>query len=331
MSLLDRFVKSFSTIGGVVNDLSKSGFLGSIRSGISNWWKGFTGSGVTQRDVELNQLSMQNVEDEASRQVEGYKKAGINPALMMSGGASTAPQASSSGVSGNMSELLQVLLIPAQLKMMKAQSQQYKDVGEAALINARAADKNADTNVGNLRVNERNASVNERNSEIAEMRQQIDAFLARSQVKVNDATIDKMAADSAQIRVVTDQLPERLELAKKDTDAKVRSSVAALNSSIASIRQAAIAEKLSDSEIALRESVAALNWSIKEGRDISNQFLSEKERSEIDDLLKHKEYLESSARNLDRNAKVQWTETIAGYLGAGARVLSGAGALLGAF
>lgn len=93
-----------------------------IGSGLSNWWKGFTGSGLTQRDIDLNAMNMQNVEDQASAQVAGYKKAGINTALMMSGGSNTAPSASSSGASGNMSELLQALMIPAQLRMLKAQT-----------------------------------------------------------------------------------------------------------------------------------------------------------------------------------------------------------------
>lgn len=99
-----------------------AGGLDGFLSGVSNWWKGFTGSGLTQRDIDLNNLSMQNVRDQASAQVEGYKNAGVNSALMFSGGASSAPQASSSGNVGNMSELLQLATLPYQLKMMKAQT-----------------------------------------------------------------------------------------------------------------------------------------------------------------------------------------------------------------
>lgn len=126
MGLLDKFVKQFANIGNVFNDISKSGFLGAIRSGISNWWKGFTGSGATDRDKEINAMNMQNVREQASAEVEGYTKAGINPALMFGSGTSTAPQASSSGVSGNMSELLQALMIPAQLRQMNAQTDYIK-------------------------------------------------------------------------------------------------------------------------------------------------------------------------------------------------------------
>lgn len=101
-------------------------FASSFADGLSNWWKGFTGSGLTARDVALNQMNMQNVEDQASAEVAGYKKAGVNSALMYSGGSNTAPSASSTGQTGNMSELLQALMIPAQLRMMKAQTENVR-------------------------------------------------------------------------------------------------------------------------------------------------------------------------------------------------------------
>lgn len=101
-------------------------FASSFANGISNWWKGFTGSGLTQRDIALNAMNMQNVEDQASREVAGYQKAGVNPALMFSGGSNTAPQASATGSVGNMSELLQAIMIPAQLRMLKAQTENVR-------------------------------------------------------------------------------------------------------------------------------------------------------------------------------------------------------------
>lgn len=331
MSLLNKFIKQIVDVAGVFNSASKSGFLGSIRDGISNWWKGFTGSGVTQRDIELNQMSMQNVEDQASAEVAGYKKAGVNPALMFSGGANTAPQASSSGVSGNMSELLQALMIPMQMKLMGAQASQLKDTGKAALINAYAADKNAETNEGNLRVNEGNLDVNKMNAETNRMRASFEKLLAESNIEVNRERLGEISANAAQIRLMTDQLPQRLDLMKQEADAKTRSALAALNSSLAAIRQAAVSEKLSDSEIALREARTAVEWAVHEGQGIINSHLDDKTLAEIKTLNEQGKNFDANARNLDRNAKVQWTETIAGYLGAGARVMSGAGALLGAF
>lgn len=123
---LRRFVKNyggqdFSDGQMTFSDTGETGFDKFI-SGIDNLWKGITGSGVTQRDVEMNQLNMQNVEDTAAAQVAGYKKAGVNPALMYSGGASnSAPTASSSPTTGSMSELMQAIMMPMQMKMMSAQ------------------------------------------------------------------------------------------------------------------------------------------------------------------------------------------------------------------
>lgn len=101
---------------------AKSGWQ-SFVDGLSNWWKGFTGSGLTQRDLDLNAMNMQNVEDTANAQVSGYLKAGVNPALMYGNGASnSAPQSSALGTSGSMSELMQALLLPQQMRMLSAQT-----------------------------------------------------------------------------------------------------------------------------------------------------------------------------------------------------------------
>lgn len=122
---IPKIIKSAFGILGQKDVNGESGFsrfANSITDGVSNWWKGFTGSGLTARDVALNQMNMQNVEDTASAQVEGYRKAGINTALMYGNGASnSAPQTSATPTSGSMSELMQAITLPMQLKMMKAQ------------------------------------------------------------------------------------------------------------------------------------------------------------------------------------------------------------------
>ena len=102
--------------------------------GLDNWWKGFTGSGLTKRDILLNEMNMQNVEDNPSRQVAGYNKAGVNPALMYGNGASnSAPQSSATGGSGSLSDLMQVLLLPKQMKMMDAQTRNIEANSEKTL------------------------------------------------------------------------------------------------------------------------------------------------------------------------------------------------------
>lgn len=91
---------------------------------IDNFVKGVTHSGVTAQQVGLNEMQMQNQEDIYQRQVSGMQKAGLNPALMYNSGASSAPSAPSATnmASASMSDLMQAFLIPAQLKMMKAQT-----------------------------------------------------------------------------------------------------------------------------------------------------------------------------------------------------------------
>lgn len=329
--MFGRFIKTLLGKADIFTQTAdNTKFLGDIVSGIRNWWKGFTGSGATDRDIELNQMSMQNVEDQAAAEVAGYKKAGVNPALMFSGGANTAPSSSSSGNVGNMSELLQALMIPMQMRLMSAQVGKTKAEGKAALINAEANRSNAATNKENLDINWGNLDVNRMNAETNKMRASFEKLLAESNVEVNKQRINEISANAAQIRVLTEQLPERLDIAKQEADAKTQSAMASLNSSLAAVRQAAVAEKLSDSEIALREAMAAVQWAAKDGQDIINKHLDEKTIAEIKTLNEQGKNFDASARNLDRNAKVQWTETIAGYLGAGARVMSGAGALLGA-
>lgn len=102
--------------------------------GLDNWWKGFTGSGLTKRDILLNEMNMQNVEDTAARQVAGYNNAGVNPALMYgSGGQQSAPQSSATGGSGSLSDLMQVLLLPKQMKMMDAQTKNIEASSEKTL------------------------------------------------------------------------------------------------------------------------------------------------------------------------------------------------------
>lgn len=297
---------------------------------VENFLKGQTGSGLTNADIQANEIQMQNQEDIYGRQVAGMQKAGLNPALMFQSGASSAPSVSPSQNIGNMSELLQALMIPLQMKLMNAEVDKTKADAKAALMNAGANVKNAETNEGNLDVNRGNLDVNKMNAETNKMRASFEKLLAESNVEVNKERLGEISANAAQIRLFTEQMPERLELAKQEADAKTTSALASLNSSLAAIRQAAVAEKLSDSEIALREAMTAVQWANKEGQDIINSHLDEKTIQEIDTLAEQAKNFDASARNLDRNAKVQWTETIAGYLGAGARIMSGAGAIMGA-
>ena len=118
--MLRRFVKQY-TGQDTTADPTIFSSENQFTSGLQNLWKGFTGSGATQRDIEMNAMNMQNVEDTASAQVRGFDKAGVNAAMMYGNGASnSAPQTSASQV-GSMSELMQMITLPMQMRMMGAQ------------------------------------------------------------------------------------------------------------------------------------------------------------------------------------------------------------------
>lgn len=87
----------------------------------------YTDAGVSQRDVELNEMSMQNVEDNYQRQVTGMQKAGLNPAMMYSGGSSSAPSASSASTGADFASLVNLALLPAQIENMKANTAKTRE------------------------------------------------------------------------------------------------------------------------------------------------------------------------------------------------------------
>lgn len=88
---------------------------------LSNFMKATTQSGVTQQQVELNDMQMQNVADQYGKEVEGMQAAGLNPALMYKSGATSAPTAPSPTSNGSMSDLMQLVMLPLNKKMLKAQ------------------------------------------------------------------------------------------------------------------------------------------------------------------------------------------------------------------
>lgn len=286
-----------------------SGQTPTLFGALTNLLNAWSGEHMTNAEVERNQMQMQNQEDIYQRQVTGMQNAGLNPALMYQSGAQSAPSAPATSTPGmNMSDIMSLITLKPTIENIKSQSQRNRDEGKAALINALSG--------------QRNAGANEMNAETNRMRQEVDAWLAKSQISLNEAQIDKLAADTAQVNLFCQQLPERLELLRQQVGAQQSQAVAALQSSIAALRQAAVAEKLSDAEIAFKESQTILNWAVKEGYDIVNRHLDAKTMAEIKELQKRGDFLDASAKNLDRNAKVQWAETIGRYVGSAAQITS---------
>lgn len=84
----------------------------------------YTDSAPTSGEIQRNEMQMQNIEDSYQRQVTGMQKAGLNPALMyQSGVGGNAPSVQTgSSNPASMSELMQVIMLPKQLKMLDAQT-----------------------------------------------------------------------------------------------------------------------------------------------------------------------------------------------------------------
>lgn len=305
---------------------------------LDSWLRGQSGYSLTNAEIAANEFSageaqkQRDWEEEMSntayqRQVADMQKAGVNPALMYGSGASGASTPSGTAASSvspqgtmSFSDLMQLVMLPLQRKLAKSQAQMFSDQGKAALINANANAQNANTNVGNLRVNERNAGTNEMNAETARLRQEVDAWMARLDIPIKEETANKLAAETAQMKVLTDQLPERLRILQQQADAQTKHALAALQSSIAAIRNAAVNEKLSDAELELKKAQAFVQWANGDGQQIVNQYLDDKQQAEIKELASRSGFLDANARNMDRNAKVQWMQTITGYTGAACNI-----------
>lgn len=263
------------------------------------------------------------------RQVSDMQSSGVNPALMYGGsgasGASTPSGTSASSVtpgSGgfSMSDLMQFFLIKPTIEQMRANSSMMRDQGKAAIMNAKSNERQAGAAERNAGSNESQARSAEFRAETDRMRQEIESWRTRYDIQLSQATVDKLAAETVQINEFTRQLPERLELMKKDADSHQKQAYAALQSAVAANRQAAVSENLSDSEIALREAQAFVHWANGEGQFIVNQYLDEHQMAEIKELDSRSGYLDSASKNLDRNAKVQWMQTVTGYTNAACNI-----------
>lgn len=153
-----------STVGSVVNQVTQDHMTGA--------------------DVEANEMSMQNAEDIYQRQVTGMQKAGLNPALMyQNSAAGSTPQAQNSSQGVSMSELMQVMLLPLQKKMMEAQ---------ISNVDAKTDRERAETDFTRARTENMNL-VNKYYPQVTETG--LEETLSR--IGVNVATIDQKDADTA--------------------------------------------------------------------------------------------------------------------------------------
>lgn len=121
-------------------------FLGSMDLGIDmkevgGYLKSFlnsqTGAHLTGQQIEANEMQMQNIHDQYAQHVSGMQDAGLNPAMMYAkSGVSSAPTVQASPGTGSMSDLMSMITLPLQMRMLQAQTrgqQIQNDIDETSL------------------------------------------------------------------------------------------------------------------------------------------------------------------------------------------------------
>lgn len=139
-SIWTRFVQALNSVLNPNHSwFDYSSWKDSSEGSIDNWLAGATGSGLTAAEKATNQFNADEAEKQRQweadmqntsyqRQVRDMQAAGVNPALAMSNGQPSTPsgsaaQATSPSMNGiNMSDLMQLFLIPGQRKLLDAQA-----------------------------------------------------------------------------------------------------------------------------------------------------------------------------------------------------------------
>ena len=255
------------------------------------------------------------------RQVADMRAAGVNPAMAMSGssGASTPSGASAASVapgSGNLSfqDILSAVVLPLQRKLLKAQAQNQLDQGEAALINARANANRIPIEKEGNEIKKGELDVHKYEAETRRMLKDIEERKVGIYEGMTDEQKKEIAERAAYIKLQREQLPKQLELAEKNADSEAKRAIASLRQADAAVQNAATNDRLSDYETSLKYAQEIMVWAEKDGREIVNKYLDQRQRTELDNLIKEGVRLDKQGRLLDKTGHYLDSQTVRNYV-----------------
>lgn len=289
-----------------------------------------TGSALTGAEQQANEFNADEAQKQRDweeymsstayqRQVKDMQAAGINPAMAMNAnGASTPSGVSASSVSPqsgmSFSDLMQLILLPMQQKLMKSQSKMYRDQGDAALINAHANANRVPIEKEGNEIKKGELDVHRYEAETRRMLKDIEDRKVGIYEGMTDEQKKEIAERAAYIKLQREQLPKQLELAEKNADSEAKRAISSLRQADAAVQNAATNDRLSDYETSLKYAQEMITWAEKDGREIVNKYLDDRQRTELDNLVKEGVRLDKQGRLLDKTGHYLDSQTVRNYV-----------------
>lgn len=172
---------------------------------IKNGWKAFGAKlGMTtspQEDIQY-QRQLDFERDKYGLNVEGMRAAGVNPALMYGGGSMPSSQSMPTQSAGNLSDLLSMVMLPQQLKLINAQANDLNS-------GARLKDAQTDTQYTVAELNRISAAwmPQLKEAELGNLLETTRNIMSDTNMKVSQT--DKITSEAAAQKVINQYLDRK--------------------------------------------------------------------------------------------------------------------------